>query len=121
MKYRFLFIVIAFLLFGCRHSPTIPETPAVSFSKDVQPIIVGNCTAAGCHGSVKSRRTKLETYPEIMSIVSSGNALSSRLYQVITGKSFQSIMPPTSSSQGQLTDAQIKVTYLWIMQGAKNN
>ena len=121
MKYGLFLITIAFALMSCRHSPDIPDTPAMSFAKDMQPIIISNCTASGCHGSIDSRQFKLETYEEVIKKVMVGNALSSSIYQVITGKGFSTLMPPTSSSQGQLTDAQIKVIYLWIMQGAKNN
>src|ERR1022692_2945152 len=116
----YLFILL-FALASCRHSPVIPETPAMSFAKDVQPIIIANCTASGCHGSIHPKRIQFETYDDVMKLVSPGNALGSSIYQVITGKGLSTLMPPTSSSQGQLTDAQLKVIYLWIMQGAKDN
>lgn len=122
-KLGYLLSVSAFVwnLFSCRHSPTIPETPVVSYKKDIQPIVIANCATSGCHDSIDGEDPVLETYSDVMKIVTCGDAHSSELYQVITGKGLATVMPPASSAQGPLTDTQIKEIYLWIMQGAKNN
>ena len=114
-------VTVVFIFAGCRHTPVIPTSPAVSFAKDVQPIITANCTADGCHGDKSSRRSKFTSYQGVISRIAPGNAHSSSIYQRIIAQGFSTLMPPKSSNQGQLTDAQIKVIYLWIMQGALDN
>jgi hypothetical protein len=116
-----LLLLTSVFLFSCKHTPVIPESPAVSFQTDVLPTISGNCTASGCHGTSGSRRLQLMNYPDVMGTVSAGDAQNSKLYNVISGKGFNSIMPPKSSGQASLTENQITTIYLWIMQGAKNN
>jgi uncharacterized membrane protein len=50
--------------------------------------------------------------------VKAGNAHRSKLYRVITNRSFQT-MPPSGYSEVSAED--IKLLYIWIEQGAKNN
>jgi uncharacterized membrane protein len=101
---------------SCAHEAVIPNSPEISFSTDVQGIIIGNCTQSGCHASGSDHESfSLVTYDDVMKIVSPGNARNSRLYESIKQKS----MPPSSAAS--LTDQQIKYIYLWIEQGAKNN
>jgi len=119
---RFLCIVLLlFQITSCKHDPIIPESPAMSFQHDIQPIITANCTEPGCHGNTNSRKFPLITYDDIMknSEIIPGNAQKSKLYLTITAKKGNQIMPP--SSKHPLSDQQITTIYLWIMQGAKNN
>jgi hypothetical protein len=51
-----------------------------------------------------------------MQYVSVGKPFDSKLYNVITNLSFNK-MPPA----GNMSDDQIKVIYIWILQGAKEN
>ncbi len=113
--------MLVLVAYSCRHQAIIPDLPEVSFKKEIHPIIKSNCASSGCHDSLNGERLILETYVEVMNIVKSGDARNSELYQVIAGKGLSTVMPPVSSAQGPLTDAQIKEIYLWIMQGAKNN
>jgi hypothetical protein len=125
--------VMLALLFGALAAGC--EKP-VSYSKDIQPILVANCLR--CHdgkgeGSVASG-LNLQTYDSLMkgtkfgSVVLPGSAVSSTFYRVITHEVDPKIrMPPhnkESLAKGRgemLSDGQIKDIELWIDQGAKNN
>ncbi|MEI6815765.1 MAG: hypothetical protein WCL14_04075 [Bacteroidota bacterium] len=107
-------ILIGSSMYSCKHTPVIPTTPAISFSTQIMPIIVGNCTQSECH-SPNGRHTKLGTYNEIMSRVVAYDASASRLYTDI-----QSYKMP-KSPYPQMSDQQTAIIYLWIMQGALNN
>ncbi len=112
-------ILSAVLWISCSHTPLIPVTPAVSFSKDVQPLIIANCAMSGCHNSTGGELFPLMTYNDIASsdLVTPGNAKSSRLYTAINGTGGDNSMPPA----GQLGNDDVLMIYLWIEQGAKNN
>ena len=96
----------------------MPETPAVSFSKDVLPIFLGNCTQPGCHGT-EGRRRGLNNYSEIMSYgITPNNATSSKVYRVMSARGIStSRMPPS----GVMNEGDLQTVYIWIQQGAKNN
>ena len=106
------------LFTSCSHEVIVPDSPVISFSYDIQGIIIGNCTQSGCHSSSGQSEFPLVTYQDVMKIVEHGNAKKSRLYESIKGISSK-LMPP--SSIPPLNNDQIKYIYLWIEQGAKNN
>ena len=116
----FIIITVSLLFFSCRHKGDIPATPQISFSQQVQPILVSNCCYSGCHtggGGAGGRHLRpYETYDEVIAITSPGDADGSTIYQRITGRSGNS-MPPNTF----LTESQIITIYTWIMQGALNN
>ena len=102
-------------MISCKHEVIVPASPIISFSTQVMPIIVGNCTQSGCHNG--KIRTKLSTYDEITQDggVSAGNPSGSRIYTDITSdKMPRSPYPP-------LSDQNTATIYVWILQGAKNN
>lgn len=103
---------------ACNHKADLSALPAISFSNNVQSIIVGNCTQSGCHADGSDRPHSLTTYDDVIKRVSPGDANSSQLYERIAGQS-GNIMPP--APQAMLTNDQIRTIYLWIEQGAKNN
>jgi hypothetical protein len=120
-KYKVLlvgFVLIAIV--SCKHSVNFSDYPEVSFSNDVGPVIIGNCTQSGCHG-VSGDRRKLVTYSDIASsqMVTPGSPSKSSLYKVISSLSKFNVMPVPPLAP--LTDTQIEKIYLWIGQGAKNN
>ena len=100
---------------ACTHDPVIPDSPEVSFSEQIQPIIVSNCARSGCHDG--DEEFSLQTYEEIAGKVKSGDARKSEIYKAMTALWGESAMPP----DGPLSDQQINLIYAWIMQGAKNN
>jgi len=95
----------------------VPDSPVMSFQTDVQPIIVGNCTESGCHAS-SGGEFPLVSYNDVSGHLTAGDARGSELYKSITGKGAQ-LMPP--GSRPLLTNDAIRVIYVWIEQGAKNN
>lgn len=112
-------LFICFLsLSSCKHDVNISGAPEVSFKFEVQSIISGNCTESECHGT-NGQTFPLVTYNDIAGNVEPGNARNSKLYQSVTGKGGVSFMPP--SSRQALTNDQIRLIYIWIQQGAKNN
>ena len=115
------FLPFALFAISCKHEVVIPDKPSISFSSDVLPVIVGNCTESGCHGKANSKRFPLLTYDDVIKHggISAGNANSSKLFQTLTARSFAKVMPP--SPKTALSDQQIVTIYLWIMQGAKDN
>jgi len=100
---------------GCSHDPVIPDTPAISFKDQVQPIFINNCAKSGCHDG--SGEFSLKDYSEISSKVHAGDARKSDVYKAINTLWGGKAMPP----DGPLSDQQITLVYTWIMQGAKNN
>lgn len=100
---------------GCTHDPVIPDSPAISFSEQIQPIVVANCGSAGCHDG--DEEFSLWTYEEIAGKVTPGDARASEIYKAMVALEGENAMPPN----GPLSDQQINLIYSWIMQGAKNN
>jgi len=100
---------------SCRHEAIIPSSPAISYKNEVEPIIKGSCALSGCHGT-NFEHISLTNYDEIRSQVTPGDAPHSKLYKAIT-KLGPGQMPPDQP----LSEAQLKLIYVWIMQGAKNN
>ncbi len=89
----------------------------MSFANDIEPIIIGNCTQSGCHGT-GGQRMQLLTYNDIVKEVSAGNPNNSNLYDVITSNEIGTMPKPPNP---RLSNTQIKMIYLWIAQGAQNN
>ncbi|MBS1637038.1 MAG: hypothetical protein JST26_14060 [Bacteroidetes bacterium] len=104
---------------NCQNKPVIPDTPAISFTTNIQPIIASSCSADGCHGTINATSPSLLTYDEVMSIVTAGDAHKSKFYTVSVKNTGDDRMPKPPVAP--LTDEQLKMIYLWIMQGAKNN
>jgi len=114
--FSFLLFLGSLTFTRCRHSPEIPLSPVLTFNEDVKSIILNNCAIAGCHDGGRGGRRKLVSYAEVMEYVSAGKPFDSKLYNSITNLTFNR-MPP----RGTMADEQIKVIYIWILQGAKEN
>ena len=93
------------------------QTAAVSFSKDVAPILTAKCMK--CHAEapmmanldLRSRESALKGGQHGPAIVA-GNAAASRLYQHLTGQ-----QQPQMPLGGKLTDAEIATVKNWIDSG----
>ena len=119
------FVMVILLVFGsftfysCKHDPILSlDAPTVCFHEQVMPIINSNCAVSGCHdaGSEES----LTDYYKIMEFVTPFKPNSSKIYKMITTTSiFMEFMPPPSISP--LTQDQIDIISIWILQGAENN
>lgn len=113
-------LIPASVFFGCKHEPVLPEHE-VSFSQEVMPIIQMGCQHAGCHGDSLNQEFKLVDYETVMSggEIEPGKPHDSKLYEVITlPESDEDHMPRDRPS---LSDRNIKLIYIWIAQGAKDN
>ncbi len=115
----FFFACIALIFNSCRHEADFSNAPIVSFSKDVQPIIITRCAMNGCHSTYNHESLSLLTYNDVMEIVKAGNSHSSKLYETITALNGEKRMPPLPDNR--LADNQIIKIMVWIEQGAKNN
>ena len=115
------FSVVIFFVMSCKHKPTFGSFPVVYYSSDIAPIISGNCTFSGCHGSIDSKKFKLSTYDDLMKYcdVEAYSPWSSKLYSIIKSQNEDDIMPRKPYSQ--LTEKQMQLIYVWIGQGTKNN
>ena len=115
------FVVLLTIVASCKDEAVIPDTPVVKFSDDIQPIIVGNCTASGCHGNYNPQQFLLATYTDVITHgeVKAKDAKGSKMYQVIISLNEEKKMPRKPNPD--LSEKQIELIYLWIMQGAKNN
>jgi uncharacterized membrane protein len=124
MNNRVLSVVFSglfLLLASCRHETDVSAYADISFVSDIQPIIASNCTQSGCHSAQSEEVFSLVTYNDVIDRgeVKAGNAHKSKLYQAVSNHGSEKIMPPPPLAM--LTSDQIKLIYLWIEQGAKNN
>ena len=116
-----IFICLLLLLNSCKHNTDLASIGEISFSSYIQPIIAGNCTQSGCHNSQGDSKFSLVTYNDVISNgdIKEGDARGSKFYQVISNHSGENPMPP--SPLPMRSSDQIKLVYIWIEQGAKNN
>jgi hypothetical protein len=116
------FLLPAFLLAfisSCTTDPDLSKAPDISYSRDVSRIMSSHCNFRGCHGGGEGEFS-LETYNDVLAQVKAGDARGSSLYQVITRRGFvEERMPP--SGYAEVRNEDVKLIYLWIEQGAKNN
>lgn len=125
----FLLFVLIFTLSACTTSPGVvenfkpipgsAENGAVSYEKDVFPILMGSCWK--CHGGEKiSREFDMTTYASLMKgskngpqVISGDSANSGIIISMMNGK-----MP----KQGRkMFPEEIELIQRWIDEGAKNN
>lgn len=122
--YRIALILIPGMLIAltsCRHDAEFPPIvsnagDSIFFDTQVLPIFISSCAMSGCHNG---REFSLQSYEDIRKRVTPGDPNKSDLYKVITTNSIAgSIMPP--SPKPRLTNAQVTIIQLWILEGAKN-
>jgi len=109
------------ILFGCGE-------PAVSYSKEVQPILQTHCVE--CHTGTGAGITKtgldMGSHEGLMKgtkfgpVIKPGDSLSSTLVLLIEGKADPSINMPHGGRE-PMPQTQIAVIRTWVDQGAKNN
>ncbi len=119
----FTSISAAVLVFACSPSPE----QQVSYKATVKPIIDKHC--AECHlpggkGTVAAG-FQLDSYDNLMKgtkfgpVIVAGDALSSSLYRLVSGKVDKSIRMPHSKEP--MPASEVAAIEKWIDQGAKNN
>lgn len=113
--------LIFIFLSSCEHDAELVYTPGVDslicFDSQVLPIIVSNCSMAGCHDG--SEQFALLNYQDIKNKVTAGDPNKSELYKAMVPNKWtkKTFMPP--SPQSSLNNTQITIVQLWIMEGAK--
>lgn len=114
-----IFALLFSSLLACQTEPEIPASPEVLFNSDIQPILAGKCGQQECHGG-GGEESSLIGYENVIETgeVEPGNARQSELYRVVSNRSSEE-MPPDPAAP--LEDRDIKLIYVWIEQGAKNN
>jgi hypothetical protein len=119
-----VFCFVLLLAFSsCKHDAEIPPIIAgvgdsICFESQVLPIIVSNCSMSGCHDG-NGEMFSLLSYNDIKRRVTPGDPNKSKLYQVMTASQLSgSIMPPSPAER--MSNAQITLFQLWIMEGAHN-
>lgn len=112
--------VPAAVFFGCKHDPVLPEHE-VSFSQEIMPIIQMGCSHAGCHGDSLNTMPPMTNYAEVMEFgeIKAGDPNDSKLYKRIIETDDDERMPKPPYSP--LSEKNIKLIYIWIAQGAKDN
>jgi hypothetical protein len=108
-------------------SAGIQKTPAkssVDFNREVRPILSDNCFA--CHGPDENQRKaklRLDTKDGAFAkpgVITAGDASKSRLYQRISTRDENRLMPPAASGH-KLSEKQIETIKRWIEEGAQWN
>ena len=116
-----LFLAFAATLSGCDYFS------GQSYAKDINPILqkkCANCHMEGGEGTEKSGFL-VSSYDAVMKgtkfgpVIIAGDATSSTLYRLVSGKVDKSIRMP--HGEGGLSPEEIAVLQNWIDQGAKNN
>jgi len=113
-------MLLSFILLSCKHEPTLSaDTPTVCFQEQIYPMIKSNCGILGCHAAAShDEGPVLATYNDIRSQVTPSKPNQSRIYKAVTGGT-EEFMPP--SPRSALTQEQINLLSIWILQGAENN
>jgi hypothetical protein len=142
MKFmKSFFYLLLLSLIACTSDPIIPSTyiidnppvipvqdpgesdlcaeGEISFHHQVLPIMVSACAYSGCHDAATAEEgVVLDTYEHILKEVKAGKPNDSELYESITERDRDDIMPPPPAAP--LTNVQIEIIRNWILQGAKD-
>ncbi len=119
---RTLWAAIALAILGAR--PTFAASAKIEFTRDIRPILSDNCYH--CHGpDEQQRKAKLRLdskdglfgVRDGQTVVKGGNLKASELWQRITTKDPDDVMPPPDSHK-KLSPEQIAKLKIWIEQGA---
>jgi Protein of unknown function (DUF1553)/Protein of unknown function (DUF1549)/Concanavalin A-like lectin/glucanases superfamily/Planctomycete cytochrome C len=95
---------------------------SIDFDREVRPILSDNCFA--CHGPDENQRKsklRFDTKDGAFAkpgVITPGDASKSRIYQRISSKDQDMVMPPPSSEH-KLTEKQIETIRRWIDEGAR--
>ncbi len=98
------------------------STSSIDFDREVRPILSDNCFA--CHGPDENQRKaklRLDTKEGAFAkpgVITPGDASKSRLFQRISAKDENRVMPPVSTGH-KLTEKQIETIKRWIDEGAR--
>jgi len=117
-----LFRLIVISALGLEGSLGLTAAKPIQFNRDIRPILSDNCFA--CHGFDRNKRKadlRLDLFNKSLfddRILVSGSPEKSALYQRISAKDHNDIMPPQNSGKALTTEQKTKLRN-WIAQGAK--
>jgi len=97
-------------------SDAVADVNDVIKFRGVQTILHEYCATSNCHGGPIG--PKLNSYSEIMSLVTPGNPEGSKLWEYLTTNDFDKAMPPVNSNH-EMTVTDKSLIYNWIKNGAK--
>ena len=108
--------------------PACAREEAVSFSRDVKPIIDQNCLACHRQGGAGFQASgfSMVTYDDLMKgtkfgpMIIGGDSAGSNMLVLMEGRADPSISMPHGAME-PVNKSEIEVIRLWIDQGAKNN
>ncbi len=121
----FLIFAVSFLAFAIRAASPTGSAPAkVDFARDIAPILSAKCFS--CHGPdahARKAKLRLDVREEALKsrdgkpAIVPGNLAKSELWQRITNKNPDDVMPPKKERR-PLTLQEIALLKKWIVQGA---
>ena len=121
LKAAVISVVLIYALMSCTKD-SASECTAVSFQKDIWPIVATNCNLPACHTAATSNGIVLDSAVAYTNMTKSGtgyiqvgNPSNSLLYEQMI--SLSQPMPPSGALDASIT-SKIKC---WILQGAKND
>jgi hypothetical protein len=101
--------------------PARAAQEAVSYSRDVKPLLAGRCYA--CHGPDEGKRKaklRLDLRDQaVKKAIKPGDPAHSSLLQRVASTDADEVMPPPSSKKEPVSPAQVDLLRRWIEQGAK--
>lgn len=101
----------------------VPCDPdSMYFGNDILPLLVSNCAITGCHDATTAEENIILTsYANVINTanVTPYNLDAGHLYDRITDPDEDKRMPP--APYARLTNDQINMIAVWILQGARNN
>jgi hypothetical protein len=117
-----VFICFACLYFFPTASSADNSKSQIDFDREVRPILSDNCFA--CHGPDENQRKaklRFDTKDGAFAkpgVITPGDASKSKLYQRVSSKDQDMVMPPPASEH-KLTEKQIETIRRWIDEGAR--
>ena len=117
LRHIFLFLLGAVTFFAI-HSGTATAQESILYNRDVRPLLSDHCFA--CHGPDANQREadlRLDTQEGLATVTAGGNLKESLLYEHITSKDPDEVMPPPEFAK-PLSEEQISIIGRWISSGA---
>ena len=122
-----LITFVVFICFACPYffpaaSSADNSKSQIDFDREVRPILSDNCFA--CHGPDENQRKaklRFDTKDGAFAkpgVIMPGDASKSKLYQRVSSKDQDMVMPPPASEH-KLTEKQIETIRRWIDEGAR--
>jgi mono/diheme cytochrome c family protein len=112
---------------SCKHEPLLQDDlnnnnnngSVVCFETQILPLFQTNCAKSGCHdANTQAEGLRFDNYNGIMDEIVAGNPSEGDIMEAIVEEDPDKVMPPPPAAQ--LTEEQIALLTVWILQGAQN-